>query len=148
MQDQISDTVKCAKIIERVRALLAMTTKNGCTEAEAMTAAVKAAELMEQYDLELGDVRSLEDERIAQQSKPFAADGRPREMHAAGIYVSLVWRQVIASISATRKSKIGDRTGHGIGKRHAQSLRNRISTPVSQDGNRYSTFGYVRLGLR
>jgi hypothetical protein len=88
MQDQTSDAVRRAKIIERVRALLAMTTKNGCTEAEAMAAATKAAELMEQYDLELKDVKSLEDERIAQQSKPFADDGRPREMHAAGIYVA------------------------------------------------------------
>jgi hypothetical protein len=89
MQDQSSDAARRAKIIERVRALLAMTTKNGCTEAEAMTAAAKAAELMEEYDLELRDVKSLEDERIPQQSRPFAADGRPREMHAAGIYVSL-----------------------------------------------------------
>ena len=89
MQDQTSDAFKSAKIIERVRALLAMTTKNGCTEAEAIAAAAKAAELLEQYDLELKDVKSLEDERIAQQSRPFASDGRPREMHAAGIYVSL-----------------------------------------------------------
>lgn len=86
---QSSDAIRRAKIIERARALLVMTTKNGCTEAEAMTAAAKAAELMEQYDLELKDVKSLEDERIAQQSKPFAADGRPREMHAAGIYVAV-----------------------------------------------------------
>ena len=84
-----SDAAKRVKLIERVRALLAMTTKNGCTEAEAMVAAAKAAQLMEEYDLELGDVKSLNDERIAQQSRPFAADGRPREMHAAGIYVSL-----------------------------------------------------------
>jgi hypothetical protein len=83
------DAAKRARMIERVRALLAMTTKNGGTEAEAMSAAAKAAELMEQYDLELADVKSLEDERIGQQSKPFAADGRPREMHAAGIYVSV-----------------------------------------------------------
>ena len=30
--------VQREKLLERVRALLAMTTKNGCTEAEAMTA--------------------------------------------------------------------------------------------------------------
>jgi hypothetical protein len=34
------------KLIERVRALLAIDTKNGCTEAEAMTAAALAAKLM------------------------------------------------------------------------------------------------------
>jgi hypothetical protein len=44
---------------------------------------------MEEYDLELKDVKSLEDERIAQQSQPFATEGRPREMHSAGIYVSV-----------------------------------------------------------
>jgi hypothetical protein len=42
-----------------------MTTKNGCTEAEAMAAAALAAELREEYDLELKDVKHFEDERVA-----------------------------------------------------------------------------------
>ncbi|MGQ0672118.1 MAG: DUF2786 domain-containing protein [Hyphomicrobium sp.] len=83
-----TDAAKRAKIIEKVRALLSMTTANGCTEAEALTAAGMASKLMEEYDLALGDVRSIEDERIAQQSKPFSSAERPREMHAAGIYVA------------------------------------------------------------
>lgn len=75
--------VQHEKLIERVGVLLAMTTKNGCTEAEAMTATALAAKLMEQHDLEAKDVAALKDERIAQQSKPFASAKRPREMHAA-----------------------------------------------------------------
>src|SRR5262245_57916876 len=77
------------RIIERVRALLAMTVVNGCTEAEAMLAAAKAAKLMEEYDLAVTNVKSFKDERIAQQSKPFAATERSREIHAAGIYVAM-----------------------------------------------------------
>ena len=33
-------------VLERLRALLAMTAEHGCTEAEAMTAAAKAAKIM------------------------------------------------------------------------------------------------------
>jgi hypothetical protein len=36
------------KILDRVRAMLSMTVANGCTEAEAMVAAGKAAALMEE----------------------------------------------------------------------------------------------------
>src|SRR5262249_12018360 len=78
-----------AKIIERVRALLTMTVENGCTEAEAMTAATLAAKLMEDYDLAITDMKSVYDERIAQQSKPFQSSWNVRQMHAAGIYVAV-----------------------------------------------------------
>jgi hypothetical protein len=40
-----------AKILARLKALLAMTTENSCTESEAMVAAEKASALMEEYDL-------------------------------------------------------------------------------------------------
>jgi hypothetical protein len=40
----------------RIRALLAKTTSNGCTEAEAMAAAAKAGELMDRYSLSMSDV--------------------------------------------------------------------------------------------
>lgn len=43
-------------IIHRIRALLAKTTSNGCTEAEAMMAASKAAELMDQHDIQTIDL--------------------------------------------------------------------------------------------
>src|SRR6476660_1628602 len=78
-----------ARIIEKVRALLTMTVKNGCTEAEAMTAAAMATRLMEDYDLVFADVRTVHDERIARESKPFPSTEQPRQMHAAGIYVAV-----------------------------------------------------------
>jgi hypothetical protein len=40
----------------RIQALRAMTTANGCTEAEALSAAAKVAELLDRYDLSLTDV--------------------------------------------------------------------------------------------
>lgn len=43
--------------VERIRKLLAMTVANGCTEAEAMAAAEKAARLMAELGLELGDLQ-------------------------------------------------------------------------------------------
>lgn len=42
--------------IARIRALLAKTTANGCTEAEAMAAAAKAGELMDRYSVTMTDV--------------------------------------------------------------------------------------------
>lgn len=43
-------------LIAKIRALLAKTVENGCTESEAMEAAAKAVEMMAKYDIELGDV--------------------------------------------------------------------------------------------
>ena len=40
----------------RIQGLRAKTTDNGCTEAEALLAAVKVAELLDRYDLSLTDV--------------------------------------------------------------------------------------------
>src|ERR1700722_529079 len=40
----------------RIQGLRSKTTANGCTEAEALTAAVKVAELLDRYDLSLTDV--------------------------------------------------------------------------------------------
>jgi hypothetical protein len=44
-----------AKVAEKVRALLAKTVDNGCTEAEAMAAAIKAQALMEEYQINLSE---------------------------------------------------------------------------------------------
>lgn len=44
------------RILEKIAALRARTVENGCTEAEAMEAAQKIAELMEKYDLSMTDV--------------------------------------------------------------------------------------------
>lgn len=51
------------KIIDRVRALLAKTVENGCTEAEALAAAETAARLMEEYEVSRDDVDSVKDDR-------------------------------------------------------------------------------------
>ena len=40
----------------RIQGLRAKTTDNGCTEAEALSAAAKVAELLDRYDLSLTDV--------------------------------------------------------------------------------------------
>lgn len=77
------------KIVERVRALLSMTVENGCTEAEAMTAAGKAAKYMEAYDLTYKDVEDVNDTRIAQQSSPMPSAQNRRHMHAAGLYTAV-----------------------------------------------------------
>jgi hypothetical protein len=44
------------KMLERVRAIMAKTLDNGCTEAEAMTALEKAQELMAAYDISEADL--------------------------------------------------------------------------------------------
>jgi hypothetical protein len=44
------------KIIDRVKALLAKTVQNGCSEDEAFSAAKKAQEIMDQYDIDNTDL--------------------------------------------------------------------------------------------
>lgn len=66
-----------------------MTVQNGCTEAEAMTAAAKAAKLMEEYDLALGDIEDVQDTRVGQQSEPMQSAQNRRHMHPAGIYAAV-----------------------------------------------------------
>jgi hypothetical protein len=48
------------KISAKIRALLAKTVENGCTEEEAVAAAAKAAELLDLYDLDLDEVEMRE----------------------------------------------------------------------------------------
>ena len=45
-----------SKIAARIKALLAKTTENGCTEDEAMSAAAMARKLMDQYQIDLGAI--------------------------------------------------------------------------------------------
>jgi Protein of unknown function (DUF2786) len=49
-------TTKREKVASIVEALLAKTTENGATEAEAMAAAAKARELMDRHQIDLGEV--------------------------------------------------------------------------------------------
>jgi hypothetical protein len=54
----VNDTPDLAamdKLKARIQALRAKTTDNGCTEAEALSAAVKVAELLDRYDLSLSE---------------------------------------------------------------------------------------------
>lgn len=64
------------KIIAKLRALMAKTTDNGCTEAEAMAAAELAASLMAKYDLSLDDV-ALGASRCAQETMRAERPGHP-----------------------------------------------------------------------
>ena len=48
------------KLKTRIQALRAKTTDNGCTEAEALSAATKVAELLDRYDVSLTDVEIRE----------------------------------------------------------------------------------------
>jgi hypothetical protein len=49
-------------IIEKIKALLAKTTANGCTEAEMMSALDKASAMMDAYDLTDDEVQVAKDE--------------------------------------------------------------------------------------
>lgn len=60
---------KREKIAARVRALLRMTEEKGCSEAEAMTAAEKAAELMAEYALAAEDLSDIKDEKFGKRSR-------------------------------------------------------------------------------
>jgi hypothetical protein len=51
-----SDTAALDRLKTRIQGLRAKTTVNGCTEAEALLAAAKVAELLDRYDLSLSDV--------------------------------------------------------------------------------------------
>jgi hypothetical protein len=58
-------------IVAKVKALLAKTIQNGCTEDEALSAAALAGKLMEQHDLAYEDVeREVRDERYGARSGP------------------------------------------------------------------------------
>ncbi len=49
------------KLKARIQAIRSKTTENGCTEHEAMAAAAKVAELLDQYDLSLTDIEIRQD---------------------------------------------------------------------------------------
>lgn len=59
------------KLRTRVRALLAKTVDNGCTEDEALAAAAKAAELLDRHDLSMSDVdlREASCERVVYETR-------------------------------------------------------------------------------
>ena len=56
----MNDPAAFDKLKLRIQALRAKTQDNGCTEAEAMMAAAKVAELLDRHDLSLSDVELRE----------------------------------------------------------------------------------------
>jgi len=58
--NETPDLAELGKLKTRIQALRAKTTDNGCTEAEALSAAAKVAELLDRYDLSLTDVEIRE----------------------------------------------------------------------------------------
>lgn len=55
-QSASSSTDELARVLQRIQALRAKTVDRGCTEQEALAAARKVAELLDQYSLSLGEV--------------------------------------------------------------------------------------------
>jgi len=69
-------------IISKVRALMAKTTDQGCTEAEAASAAELASKLMVEYDLDIKSVSEVKEETYGARKRPFATgNGRRRSYH-------------------------------------------------------------------
>lgn len=70
-------------IVRKVKALLAKTVENGCSEDEAMSAAELAGALMEEYDVAYEDInKEVAEERFGKRSRPFTGgNGRRRVYH-------------------------------------------------------------------
>ena len=54
-------TADLEKLKARIQALRSKTVENGCTEEEALSAAAKVADLLDQYDLSLTDIELREE---------------------------------------------------------------------------------------
>lgn len=82
-EDQSANRTQRNKIIIKVQALMSKTVDAGCTEAEAMEAAVKASELMSAYDLSYVDVEAEVAEDIyGARTRPLHnSETRKRQQH-------------------------------------------------------------------
>lgn len=80
------------KIAGRIRALLAKTVSNGCTEGEAIATATKASELLESYNLTLDEVEL--------RASPFGS----QDHEYADVYGSRIWKvaKAIAYLTNTK----------------------------------------------
>jgi hypothetical protein len=75
---------KREKLLAKIRALLAMTEANGCTEAEAMNAAEAADKLMQEYDLTYTDVeKEVSEDRYGARRKKFTRSAASTTQHEA-----------------------------------------------------------------
>lgn len=95
-------------LIAKIKALLAKTIENGATEHEALTAAAKAAELMEKYDIEIGDDEEVDDE-VMENDYTF-----PPEFHNHIMTVSMAIAELceVEVIGLTDNSRL--KTGYRI----------------------------------
>jgi hypothetical protein len=91
-----TDPAALDRLKARIQALRAKTTVNGCTEAEAILAAAKVAELLDRYDLSLTDV----DIREAACEQRLYETGRKKRMPLDGCVGAIahfcdcrVWRE-------------------------------------------------------
>ena len=73
---------KVSALIRKVRALRQKTEENGCTEAEAITAASLAARILEEYDISLADVNKAENAAECRQE----STEKRRKLHPASRY--------------------------------------------------------------
>lgn len=58
----MTQNIELAKVKAKIRALVAKTTDNGASEAEAMSAMTKVGELLETFNLSMGDVSEVREE--------------------------------------------------------------------------------------
>lgn len=83
---------KRKKIVEKIRALLAMTTDRGASETEAMNAAAMASKLMEEHDLTYEDIESeLSGERYGARARKFSDSIRLHESHRCASAIGDYW---------------------------------------------------------
>lgn len=83
---------KRRKLIEKIRALFAMTVDRGASEAEAMNAAVLASKLMQEHDLTYDDIEGeLRDERYGARSRKFSNSNRLHESHQCADQIGKCW---------------------------------------------------------
>lgn len=83
---------KRTKLIEKIRALLAMTTDRGASETEALNAASLASKLMEEHDLTYHDIQAeLETERFGARSRVFSETGKLHESHLIADAIGKYW---------------------------------------------------------
>lgn len=72
-------------VIRRIRALMEKTVANGCTEAEAASAAAAAGNLLNKYQLSLTDIKIREEQCKQVNVRTSSKDGGPMAMIISGI---------------------------------------------------------------
>jgi Protein of unknown function (DUF2786). len=97
-----NDDDKRRKLAERIAALRNMTVENGCTEEEALSAASKAAELMDLYDMSLSEME-MRRSRFTRSERPASDDVGQRLWRVASAVSSLTGTRSWSSGSPPRE---------------------------------------------